>query len=106
MQDDNHGLSTFQFVVVHHRNPETESWQLGITFDGEHLNWIAASQDRNRLFIWEEELQRRIPPGEPFQKAKALALLNELYEHRESDPQPPPEHVERMYLLNRTWGKK
>ena len=105
IKDDNNGVPVFQFVVYEYQHPNTKLWQLGITFDGNDINWVAAYLNPDRVDIYKQEIKRHIPVGEPFQKQKALALLEKFYEEREADPQPIPQHLERMYLLNTVWRK-
>jgi hypothetical protein len=103
MSDDLFPHPYFQYVLGGWQHPETGLWQLWVTFDGENINWVAAYQNEDRIQEAKEKARQFISAGEQWNRQKAFALLNSLYEEREAEPQPMPSLLESMIRLNFTW---
>lgn len=93
----------FQFATNGYLHPETQLWQLWLSFDGENINWVAAYRSEERITQAREEMQQHIQPGEKWNRQKALMLLDELYAQREFEPKPMPAFIDAMLRLNFTW---
>lgn len=93
----------FQIVAGGNLHPETQRWQLWVTFDGDNINWVAAYNSEERIEQHKQELRKQIQPGEKWNRQRATALLDALYEQREFEPQPMPQHIEAMIRHNFVW---
>lgn len=91
------------FAVGGYQHPASRQWQLWVLFDWENVNWVASYTRQERIDATRKELQLHISPGERFNRQKALALLDTLYEEREADPLPVARHVEQQILRNSVW---
>lgn len=92
-----------QFVVGGYQHPASKLWQLWVLFDWQNINWVAAYTRQERISEIRKELRLQILPGEPFDRQKALAILDALHDEREADPLPVARYIERTILLNSVW---
>lgn len=83
-------------------HPATQLWQLWVTLDGKNINWVAAFRNEEKMSEVRERARHVITIGEKWNKQRAVALLNSLYEEREAEPQPMPPYIETMIRLNYT----
>lgn len=81
-------------------HPDSQLWQLWVTFDGQNLNWVAAYSNQSGIEMAVKELRDAIEVGESFSIQKALAILNKLYDEKEAEPQPMPPNVEDTIRRN------
>ena len=91
------------FAVGGYQHPASRLWQLWVLFDWENVNWVAAYSHQERIEETRKKLLLHISPGERFNRQKALALLDTLYEEREADPLPVARHIEHTILRNSVW---
>lgn len=109
MSDDLSPQAYLQYAIGGNIHPETHLWQIWTTFDGKHINWVAAYQcddwlQQGRLVQRAKEIAHLlIPTGEKWDHQKAVALLNTLYADSKSEPQSMPPYIEAMIRINFTW---
>lgn len=77
-------------------NDETGLWQLWISLDGYHINWVAAYQERVRIDAALQELKQVAETGDLFDLDTLRATLDQLYERREADPVHMSEAVQAI----------
>jgi hypothetical protein len=77
-------------------NEETGLWQLWVTTDGYHINWVAAYREQAHIDAAMQELKQVGATGDLFNVEKLRATLDRLYEGREADPVAMPEAVQAI----------
>jgi hypothetical protein len=109
ISDDLSPQAYFQYAIGGKKHPQTQLWQIWITFDGKNINWVAAYHcedwvEQGRLVQQAKDMtQRLIPTGEKWDRQKAFALLNTLYADSEDEPRTMPPYIEAMIRINFTW---
>jgi hypothetical protein len=86
------------------QHPETLMWQLWVTFDGQHINWVAAYRNQSKINVAMQQIQEIGGQGDLFDEARVTAVLNRLYDGREAEPQPMPGEIEDVIRYNMRVG--
>jgi hypothetical protein len=109
MRDDLSPQTYLQYAIGGTIHPETHLWQIWTTFDGKHINWVAAYhcddwlQQGRIVQRAKDKAHQLIPTGQKWDPQKALALLDTLYADSEAEPQSMPPYIEAMIRINFTW---
>jgi len=86
------------------QHPETQMWQLWITFDGSIINWVAAYRNQSKIDAAMQQLQEMGGQGDLFDESSVKAMLNRLYDGRDAEPQSMPSGIEDIIRRNMRVG--
>ncbi|HTI13166.1 MAG TPA: hypothetical protein VL461_01155 [Dictyobacter sp.] len=103
INDSIHSNPYFQFASGGSRHPITDMWQLWVTFDGEHVNWVAAYRSAKQIDLAQNTLYVCVEIGEYWNREKAIALLNMLYDKSDAKPLVMPRYIEESILADFVW---
>lgn len=87
-------------------NHDTHLWQLWLSLDGYHINWICAHREQARVDAAIQTIKQEIATWREFDLEKLRALLDRLYAESEQPPQEMPEEnraIRRNLRGTGTW---